>query len=219
MQIDQPLEQSSSTNIHGWKLLKRYWYFMAAGAAAIGVGIWAALTYLRPYTFNGTVVQSLEKAPDFVLESSTGDEIRLSDFEGQIVMLYFGYTYCPDICPTTLFEVKQAVELLGNRADDVQMIMISIDPERDTPERLAEYLAHFDERFVGATGTLEEVNAVATVYGIFYQKRNSGDAQLQYTLDHTSTLVVIDREGHLKLVMPPDLQAEELAEDLKHMLR
>jgi len=107
---------------------------------------------------------------------------------------------------------------LGSKAEDIQLIMISLDPERDTPAKLEEYVAHFNPTFLGITGTQEQVDTVASLYGIFYEKKE-GSAASGYLIDHTATLMVIDREGYLKLVFPFGVTADEIADDLKYMLK
>ncbi len=126
---------------------KSIWIFVIGLVVGFALIALVALPLLKPYTFHGTVLQSLQPAPDFELTASHGQTVSLEDFEGQLVMLYFGYTFCPDVCPATLSELSSAMEILGKQAQDVQVIMISVDPERDTPEMLAEYAAHFDPRF------------------------------------------------------------------------
>lgn len=190
-------------------------------ALAIGVifaGLAAGLYFFRPHTFHGTVIQSPETSYDFTLSSANGD-VSLSDYRGKLVLVYFGYTFCPDVCPATLANVGQALRSMSeSQADDVQLIMVSLDPGRDTPEKLAEYVGHFYPSFVGITGSQKTIEQVASLYGIFYEKRDGSDAT-GYLIDHTATLLVIDREGYLKLVFPFGVTVEEIADDLKYMLR
>ena len=184
---------------------------------AIILGLATGVYFFRPHTFHGTVIQSPELSYDFKLSGAKGD-VSLSDFRGKLVLVYFGYTFCPDICPATLGNVNQALKKLGDQADDVQLIMISLDPERDTPERLAQYVAQFRPSFIGITGTKEQIDMVTSLYGIFYEKKQGSDAT-KYLIDHTATLMVIDREGYLKLVFPFGVTPDEIADDLKYMLR
>ncbi|HAX71322.1 MAG TPA: SCO family protein [Anaerolineae bacterium] len=181
------------------------------------LGLAVGFYFFRPHTFHGTVIQSPETSHDFTLTGINGN-VSLSDYRGKLVLLYFGYTFCPDICPATLANVGQALKQIGSNADDVQTIMISLDPQRDTPEKLAEYTAHFHPSFIGVTGTQEQLDAVASLYGIFYQVNEGSDAT-GYLIDHTATLLVIDREGFLKLVFPFGVTVDEIADDLKYMLR
>ena len=196
---------------------KSIWIFAFGLMAGFALIVIIALPRLRPYTFHGTVLQSPQPAPDFELTANHGQVVSLQDFEGKLVMLYFGYTFCPDVCPTTLSELGSALDLLGKQAKDVQVVMISVDPERDTPEMLAEYVTHFDPSFLGVTGTAEEISQVATLYGIFFEAHEGTDAT-GYLVDHTATVMVIDQAGHLKLVFPFGTPAEDIAEDLSHIL-
>ncbi|MFN8413082.1 MAG: SCO family protein [Anaerolineales bacterium] len=182
------------------------------------LGLVTGVYFLRPHTFHGTVIQSPEKSFDFNLNSAKGS-VKLSDYQGKLVLVYFGYTFCPDICPATLGNVAQALrDMSKEQASEVQTVMISLDPERDTTEKLAEYVAHFDPTFVGITGSKEQIDEVASLYGIFYQK-HEGDTSKNYLIDHTATLLVIDRKGYLKLVFPFGVTAKEIADDLKYMLK
>jgi protein SCO1/2 len=187
------------------------------GAFVIMLGLAVGFYFFRPHTFHGTVIQSPEPSHDFTLNSANG-AVSLSDFRGKVVLLYFGYTFCPDICPATLANVGQALNQIGSKADEVQTIMISLDPQRDTPEKLADYTAHFHPSFIGVTGDQEQVDTVASLYGIFYQV-NEGSEATGYLIDHTATLLVLDREGYLKLVFPFGVTADEIADDLKYILR
>ncbi len=182
------------------------------------LGLTAGFFLFRPHTFNGVVIQSPDPAFDFMLASVNGD-VSLSDYRGKLVLIYFGYTFCPDICPATLANVGQALRKMGDdKASEIQTIMISLDPERDTPEKLAEYVAHFHPSFIGITGSEEKLAEVTSLYGIFYEK-HTGSAATGYLIDHTATLLVIDREGYLKMVFPFGVTVDEIADDLKYMLR
>ncbi|MCB0119696.1 MAG: SCO family protein [Anaerolineales bacterium] len=188
-----------------------------ASVFAVILGLVFGFIYLRPHTFHGTVIQSPERAYDFTLTGANGD-VSVSNFRGKLVLVYFGYTFCPDICPATLANVAQALRDIGTKADDVQLIMVSLDPERDTPDKLAEYVGHFYPTFIGITGTKEQLDEIASLYGIYYQK-TEGSSATDYLIDHTATLLVLDREGYLKLVFPFGVTSQEIADDLKYMLR
>ena len=204
---------------------KSAWIFIIGVLAGLVVIAAIALPRMRPYSFHGTVLQAPQPAPDFALDAAHGQTVRLSDFKGKLVMLYFGYTFCPDVCPSSLSKVADALEILGKQADDVQVIMISVDPERDTPEMLAEYMNFFHPGFIGVTGTPDEIAEVATLYGIYYQAHEGTEAT-GYLVDHTASVMVVDQEGHLKLVYPyttPDqdvyISAEDIAADLAYLLK
>jgi len=197
---------------------KSIWLFIIGAIVGLGLIALIALPRLQPYTFHGTVLQSPHPAPDFELTASHGQKVSLKDFDGKFVMLYFGYTFCPDVCPATLSELRGALDLLDGQSGEVQTIMISVDPERDTPEMLAEYVTHFHPSFLGVTGTPDEIAEVATLYGIFYEA-HEGTTATGYLVDHTATVMVIDQNGHLKLVFPFGTPAEDIAEDLEHLLK
>lgn len=173
----------------------------------------------RPYAFHGMVMNSPEFAPNFTLTSSaTGEPLSLRDFRGKLVLLYFGYTTCPDVCPATLSDVAEALGMLGNKAKDVQLLWISVDPERDTPEIMEDYVKHFDPTFIGLTPRdAEETFEVATQYGIYYEKRDYGSAT-GYLMDHTATLTLIDKDSYVRVVYPFGTEPKDLAADLKYIL-
>jgi protein SCO1/2 len=197
---------------------KRTILFIVAGLM-VGAGLaYLALPYILPHRFTGTVIQSPEEAPGFTLASSQGGQVSLSDLRGKLVMIYFGYTFCPDVCPNTLGQVKQALKLMGGKAKNVQVVMISVDPLRDTPEVLARYLKNFDPTWVGLSGSEDEISQIAALYGVFYQK-HEGTAQTGYLVDHTATVMVIDQTGHLKLIFPYGTTGKDMAADLMYLLR
>ena len=186
--------------------------------ATVGIGWWVGMRF-RPYEFKGRVLQSPDPAPDFELSGPNGQRVRLSDFRGKIVLLFFGYASCPDVCPTTMYDLARALELLPpEKAAQVQVIMISVDPERDTPERLNAFVRNFHPSFLGLTGTPEEIAQVATQYGIFYQKEEGTEAT-GYLMTHTATVTLVDREGYIKVVFPFGTKPEEFASDIAYLLR
>ena len=138
-------------------------------SVAVGFVLIVALAtvLLRPYRFHGTELLSPQPAKDFTLTGPGGKPVSLSDFQGKLTVMYFGYTYCPDVCPTTLAELAQAMRKLGKKADQVQVIMVTVDPDRDTPEHLAEYLAYFSPTFRGLSGTPEQIAAAAAAAEIW----------------------------------------------------
>ncbi len=195
------------------------WWLIGGLALVLGLLVgWLIISLVgTPYTYHGTLIQSPEPDRNFILTGSGGEAVSLHDFRGKAVLLYFGYTFCPDVCPATMVELARATEMLGEDADKIQVIMISVDPERDTPEKLAEYVTHFDPTFLGITGTEDEVAAVATQYGIFYEK-HEGTVASGYLIDHTASVVVVDPDGYLRLVYPFGTPAEDIAEDLSHLV-
>lgn len=188
----------------------------------IGIGLAALFLAIRPFLgpseWHGMVIQSNFPVTNFTLTGTEGEPVSLIDFRGQVVMLYFGYTFCPDVCPATMVELDDAMEILGSKSEAVQVVMITLDPERDTPEALQKYVTHFNESFIGLTGTPEELIAVTAPMGIFYE-RHEGSAASGYLIDHTATVAVLDKEGKLRLVYPFGVTGEEMAADLKYLVR
>ncbi|MEZ4522655.1 MAG: SCO family protein [Thermomicrobiales bacterium] len=198
--------------------MKRTWLYVIAGVALILLAGSLVVPRLLSAgeTYNGTIVDAEGSPEEFQLESANGP-VNLSDYRGELVVMYFGYTNCPDFCPATLSKLTKVREQLGDDADDVQVLMISVDPERDSPERLGQYMASFDPNFVGLTGTEDQIRAVATQFGIFFQKSQGSDAS-GYLVDHTTTLVVVDRDGHQRLYLPYDLTVDQVTNDLGNLL-
>ncbi len=173
----------------------------------------------RPAAFQyGTLLDAQEPLADFTLDSSLGEPMALSDFRGKYTLLYFGYTNCPDVCPLTLAEMRDALQRLGDKADKVQPLFVTLDPERDTPERMAAYLKYFYPTLVGLAGSLEQIQELATRFGIFFEKRASESAG-GYFVDHTSVVLVIDPEGRLRGIFPNGVTGEQMASDLQSLIR
>jgi protein SCO1/2 len=170
------------------------------------------------YAFRGIVSETRPRATDFTLTAHTGKRVRLSDFDGRLRLLYFGYTNCPGICPTTLAEVHQALRALEpRRAARVRVFLISVDPKRDTPERLGAHLSHFGPAFTGLTGKPAEIAAVAAAYGVYYRV-TEGPTPADYLVDHTSMVVVIDEASAVRLLFPFGTSSGDMAADLRHLL-
>ncbi len=171
----------------------------------------------KPYTYQGSVIDPPSQAADFTLEATDGFVFRLAEQRGKVVLLFFGYTHCPDVCPTTLYDYKQIIEQLGRQVDDVQFVFVTVDPERDTLEHLAAYVTAFDPRILGLSGSPEALNEVYAHYGVYVEKKDVGSAA-GYLVDHTARVYVIDRDGNLSLTFPFGMEAEAMAEDISHLL-
>lgn len=193
-------------------------YIIAGVLLIVIVGLVAIprLLLQEDESYNGTLVEASGPPEEFVLQSARGD-VQLSDFRGDLVVMYFGYTNCPDFCPATLGKLAQVRDQLGDDAEDVQVLMISVDPERDTPERLDQYISVFDPSFVGLTGDTESIEAVASQFGIFVQQQPGSEAT-GYLVDHTTTVVVVDQEGRQRLFLSHDLTTEQVVNDLENLL-
>lgn len=158
-------------------------------------------------------------APDFSLQGSNGTELKLSRFRGKVVALGFGYTFCPDVCPTTLADLAQARKKLGAAGADFQVIYVTVDPERDTAEQLRKYLAFFDPSFLGATGTSGQLAEVRKGYGILISRKTVEGTRAAYLIHHSSSVFLIDREGRLRAMAPFGVPAEDIVHDVKILLR
>ena len=151
------------------------------------------------------------------LTDHTGRRLASADFLGKAVVVFFGYTQCPDICPTTLTTMKDAMRLLGPKADLVQVLFVTVDPERDTPGVLANYVPWFDQRFLGLYGDVGTTLAVAREFRVYYGKVKGGTA-LGYSIDHSATSFAYDPRGQLRLLINHGETAEHISEDLSKLL-
>lgn len=192
----------------------------ALGAATLAATAVFTLTACnknsRP-SFQGVDVTGAEYAKDLPLPDVNGQRRSLKDFSGKVVAVFFGYTQCPDVCPTTLQELVEVKQALGADADKLQAVFVSLDPERDTPEVLKAYLANFDESFVGLHGTPEEVAAVAKDFKLYY-KKVPGKVEGSYTLDHSAGVYLYDTQGRLRVYERYGSGPQLLAKDVKALL-
>lgn len=158
-------------------------------------------------------------APDFSLRASDGSEFKLSRYRGKVIVLGFGYTSCPDVCPTTLADLAQVRKTLGAAGKELQVVYVTVDPERDSVERLREYLAAFDPTFVGATGTPEQLAEVRKAYGIQISRKAVEGSRSAYLVHHSSFVYLIDREGKLRALRPFGASVEDLANDIRTLVK
>ncbi len=170
-------------------------------------------------SFRGTPLSSPIPAPDFVLTDQHGQPFRLSDQRGYVVLLFFGYTSCPDVCPTTLATWKRVYEALGSDAERVRFVLITVDPERDTRGRLQQHLAIFNPAFIGLTGTPDELAAVYKAYGVYQAKAAASESAADYLVDHTASVYVIDRDGQWRLHFSFGTPAEDMVHDIRELLK
>jgi protein SCO1/2 len=167
--------------------------------------------------FRNTDVTGLGYARDFALTDHNGQPRTLADFRGKVVLVFFGYTHCPDVCPTTMAEMAGVMKELGPQAERVQVLFITLDPQRDTPEVLKAYVPAFDARFLGLYGSTEATDKVAKEFRVFYQKV-PGTEPGSYTLDHTAGSYVFDAQGRVRLFVRHGQGPEPIAHDLKLLL-
>lgn len=157
-------------------------------------------------------------ATAFTLTDMNGQRRTLADYHGKAVAMFFGYTHCPDVCPTTLAEVAAALKQLGDKADRVQVLFVSVDPARDSNAVLRSYVAAFDPRFVGLSGTPDEIRAVARDYKVVYQQHGGTPGGNDYTVDHSAGSYLYDPEGRLRVYVPYGKGAAVFAHDLGVLL-
>jgi protein SCO1/2 len=170
------------------------------------------------YEFKGAVLEPPTPVPDFELRSTTGDPFHLSQVKGDIALIYFGYTYCPDVCPLTLAYLKQALADLEGR-ERVHVIFISVDPERDTPEVLRRYLNAFDPSFIGLTDDFARVEQVMKPYGAMAKREEVPDSTAGYLMAHTARLFLVGPDQTLRLTYPHGFQPADLRSDLTYLLK
>jgi len=167
--------------------------------------------------FKNTDVTGIGYAKDFALTDPTGRVRTLADFKGKVVLVFFGYTQCPDVCPTTMAEMANVMKVLGPQADRVQVLFVTVDPERDTPALLAQYVPSFDPRFIGLSGDKAAIDKITTEFKVFYQKV-PGKEPGAYTMDHTAGSYVFDPKGKIRLFVRHGQGAEPIVHDLKILL-
>ena len=167
--------------------------------------------------FNATDITGANYGQSLSLTDQDGHQRTLADFKGKVVVVFFGYTQCPDVCPTTMLELAQVKKSLGKDGDRLQALFITIDPERDTPAVLKSYMASFDPSFVALRGTVEQTQAVAKDFKVFFAKV-PGRTPDSYTMDHTAGSYVIDGDGKVRLFVRYGAGAEALTADLKTLL-
>lgn len=163
----------------------------------------------------GTDVTGASINGQFTLTDHAGQVRHLEDFKGRVVAVFFGYTRCPDVCPTTMMSLASAMKLLGDKSQDVQVLFITVDPERDTQEVLAQYVPSFDDSFIGLVGTQSQLKEATRNYRAVYRKQPTEDGS-SYTMDHSAGVYVFDREGKIRAFLRHDQTPAELAHDITH---
>ncbi len=181
----------------------------------------AALTliFAKPASLRGTSYdEPYPKAPEVELVKANGEAFRLSGQKGKIVLLFFGYTSCPDVCPTTLAELKQVMDKLGDKTEQVQVVFVSVDPERDTPEKIQKYVEHFNQSFIGLSGSPADLQVIWDNYGVFHEKVES-DSAFGYIINHTARTYLIDVDGNLRLSYGFQTPVDDMVSDLQVLLK
>lgn len=181
-----------------------------------------ALACAPTESFNGEVVEPAGDPLELTGTNWDGEPFRLASQRGKVTVVFFGYTYCPDVCPFTLAKMKTLYRKLGDRAEEVAVVFASVDPERDSVTKLAEYVSSFDPRFYGVRLEGEDLEAAREELGLtvtYGQPKQGPGTDSYYYVDHTGTFFVLDREGRLRLKYPPTVSVEKLLPDLERLLR
>lgn len=192
---------------------------LAGVAIALAIGLVGRALWLDPRGGggrDGSVTGTALVGGPFTLTDQDGNRVTDAQFRGKLMLIYFGYLYCPDVCPTTLLDMTQAVEKLGQAGDAVQPIFITVDPQRDTPEEIKKFLGNFHPRFAGLTGSPAEIQAVAKAYRIYYAKATGGERD--YLVDHSSLVFLMDRGGKYLTHFPHNTRPEAMAAAIKKFL-
>ena len=186
----------------------------------LGLAISAALLAScseKKLVFNSIDISGGEMGKDFAIKDHNGQLRKLADFTDKVVVVFFGYTQCPDVCPTTMTELVEVKRLLGKDSDRLQAIFITVDPERDTPELLKAYMANFDPTFLALCPTAAQLAEVAADFKVYYKKVGD-DKSTAYTMDHSAGSYVFDPKGHVRLFVRYGLGAQPLAADIAQLL-
>lgn len=181
-------------------------------AILLALTLFAAVAHAADGRLRAGTFDPPRMAPDFTLQGSDGTALTLGEYRGKVVALGFGFTSCPEVCPTTLATLARARRKLGATADGLQVVYVTVDPRRDSPARMRAYLKEFDPSFVGATGTAQQLAKVRGDYGIAAKKVGSG-------FDHSSFVYLIDRAGRLRALSPYGRSADDLAHDVAILLK
>jgi protein SCO1/2 len=191
-------------------MLRRCFWAVAIAALLLGCD--------RGPSFRSTDITGADFGKSFQLLDHNGQPRALSDFHGKVVVVFFGFTHCPDVCPTTLAELARAVKQLGPDGERVQVLMVTVDPERDTPEVLKQYVTALDPHFVGLTGDPDAIARTAREFKVFYQK-SPGATPETYSVDHSSGSYVFDPQGRLRLLVTYGQGADVFAHDIAQLLK
>lgn len=174
--------------------------------------------FTKPPSFRGTLYgEPFPSAAEIELQKANGETFRLSDQRGKVVLLFFGYTSCPDVCPTTLAEMKLVMDKLESDAEHVQVVFVSVDPDRDTPEKIQTYVEHFNPTFLGLTGTMAELEPIWTSYSITREAVES-DSAFGVIINHTARLFLVDPQGKMHLSFAYQTPIEDIVHDIRLVL-
>jgi protein SCO1 len=185
----------------------------------IGVVMAAVLLLPKTESFRGTLYDPALPAPEIELARDNGSNFRLGELRGNVVLLFFGFTSCPDVCPTTLSELRKVNEELGRDAGQVKVVFVTVDPERDTPEQVQKYVSIFSPAFVGLSGSMEELEPVWRDYGVYREIDEVASSASGYLVTHTARVYLVDRDGNLRLSYSYGTPTQDIVHDLKILFK
>lgn len=168
-------------------------------------------------SFVGTDITGADFSKSLALTDHTGKPRTLDDYKGKVVLMFFGFTHCPDVCPTTMLDLKNTMKLLGDKADEVQVLFVTVDPERDTQEVLAKFVPSFDSRFIGLRGDAEQTAETVKNFKIYYAKV-PGKSESDYSIDHSAGMYAFDKQGKVRLYLGYGQKPEDIASDVQNLL-
>lgn len=190
---------------------------LLAAMTALGLGSMLAACNDATTIFKGSDITGSHLGQKWSLTGMDGKTYTPADFNGKVTLVLFGFTQCPDVCPTSLAELAQVMKLLGDLASRVQVLMISVDPERDTPEVLRAYVSGFDSRFMGLTGTPEQIKTAAAAFKAYYARAATVNGN--YNMDHSANFYLLDAKGESRVLLANNAGAENIAHDIRALLR
>lgn len=190
--------------------------FMGAATLALLAGLVGCSDGDKLSNLRGMDLTDSALGRDFSLKGTDGKAHTLADFKGQVVMVFFGFTQCPDVCPTALVRAVEIKQKLGDRGKDLQVLFVTVDPERDTPEVLSAYVTAFDPSFIGLYGSPDQIKTTAKEYKVYYSKIQTGSS---YTMDHTALSYVYDTQGKLRVALRHNQPIDDFINDIKEIMK
>ena len=197
--------------------MKRFSFLLIGLVLGLAIVLAAWSFADQNYTYQGVLIDPPAQAADFTLVDQNGSPFRLSEQRGKLALIFFGYTNCLDVCPATLAEFMQIKTALGDQAADVRFVFITVDPERDTQQRIKTYLSAFDPEFIGLTGDSAALEAIWRSYGVYVERSDPGGSS-DYMVDHSTRTYLIDPQGNWRLNYPFGMEYEKISQDILHLL-
>lgn len=196
--------------------MKHVFQILKLFVALVALSLLAACSGGEP-ELNGTEYTEPRETPAFALQNASGETVTLNDYEGKVIPIYFGYTFCPDVCPVTMANLARVQSEVDEDGEEMQVLMITVDPQRDTPDVVQNYVSSFHSTFVGLSGDEEQIATATEPFGVFYQAAEGSEAT-GYLVDHTARIFVIDKSGELRVTYAYDAPVEEIAADMRTLL-